>query len=739
MARILRVALPVPLYTCYDYLPPREAWPEQAGRGCRVRVPFGRGRRVGVVVAVTEHTEVPQHKLRPAQAWLDAEPLLDAPLMALLEWAARYYHHPLGEVLDAALPTLLRQGEPAQWRLREHWWVTEQGRNTEPDALNRAPRQAQLLARLQALGERGLEASELAQMPGQARRAARALADRGLVVSAEQASPELLQGEGVETPPAPLDDQQAVLDHLQAAGEGFQPILLEGVTGSGKTEVYLRATEQALASGRQVLILVPEIGLTPQLLRRFRRRLAVPMAVFHSGLNDRERLDAWLAAREGRARVLIGTRSAVFAPLPEPGLILVDEEHDTSFKQQDGFRYSARDLAVMRARRLGVPVLLGTATPSLESLQNALAGRYAHLHLKHRAGGAAMPSFRVLDVRGRPLREGLSPALQTAMDAHLAADGQVLLFLNRRGFAPTLLCHECGWVAECQRCDARYTWHRRAGRLRCHHCDSEQPVPRACPECGSVDLRAVGQGTERVEQVLAELYPDVPVLRIDRDSTRRRGAMDALLAEAHQPGARILLGTQMLAKGHHFPDVTLVGVLDADHGLYGADFRALERMAQLLIQVAGRAGRAERPGEVLIQTHHPEHPLLHTLLGSGYDAFARAHLEERRGAGLPPFAAMALLRAEALQAGHARGFLQAAAEQARALAGGGMQAGVMVLGPVPAPMERRAGRYRAQLLLQAESRAALHRLLARWVPGLGALPTARQARWSLDVDPQDMF
>ncbi|ABI57836.1 primosomal protein N' [Alkalilimnicola ehrlichii MLHE-1] len=738
MARILRVALPVPLYTCYDYLPPPGPAPAGAGRGCRVRVPFGRGRRVGVVVGTGDHTGVPRHKLRRAQAWLDPAPLLDEPLLSLLEWAAGYYHHPLGEVLDAALPTLLRQGEPAEWRAREHWFITAQGRETDPSELKRAVRQAQLLARLQAAGERGLDAAELAEIPGQARRAARALADRGLAVSEQRANPELLEGEGCEPRPEPLPEQQAVLDRLQAAGDGFQPILLEGVTGSGKTEVYLRATEQALAAGRQVLLLVPEIGLTPQLLHRFRRRLAVPMAVFHSGLNDRERLDAWLAAREGRARVVIGTRSAVFAPLPEPGLILVDEEHDTSFKQQDGFRYSARDLAVMRARRLGVPVLLGTATPSLESLQNALSGRYAHLHLRHRAGGAAMPSFRVLDVRGRPLREGLSPALQEAMATHLAADGQVLLFLNRRGFAPTLLCHECGWVAECRRCDARYTWHRRAGRLRCHHCGDERPVPRACPDCGSVDLRAVGQGTERVERALAELYPQVPVLRIDRDSTRRRGALDALLAEAGRPGPRILLGTQMLAKGHHFPDVTLVGVLDADHGLYGADFRALERMAQLLIQVAGRAGRAERPGEVLIQTHHPEHPLLHTLLGQGYDAFARAHLEERRAAGLPPFAAMALLRAEAVQAGQARGFLQAAAERARALTGS-EAGGVMVLGPVPAPMERRAGRYRAQLLLQAGRRAALHRLLERWVPGLSELPAARQARWSLDVDPQDMF
>jgi primosomal protein N' (replication factor Y) len=485
-----------------------------------------------------------------------------------------------------------------------------------------------------------------------------------------------------------------------------------------------------------VLVLVPEIGLTPQLVDRFARRLPAAIAVLHSGLSDSERLGAWLAARDGEAAVVSGTRSALFTPLARPGLIIVDEEHDASFKQQDGFRYSARDLAVVRASRLGVPVVLGSATPSLESLHNAGQGRYRHLRLNRRAGGASMPRFQLLDVRGKPMQDGVSTPLVRRIQSHLDQGGQALLFLNRRGFAPTLLCHECGWMAECRRCDARLTFHQGRGRLRCHHCDYERPVDRYCPDCGSPDLRPLGLGTERVEAALMEAFPGEGIVRIDRDSTRAKGAFEERMTAARRGEARILLGTQMLAKGHHLPAVTLVGILDADQGLFGADFRAPERLAQLVVQVAGRAGRADRPGEVVIQTHHPEHPLLQVLVHEGYDRFAQDALAERQMASLPPFHHHALLRAEAVSATEPTAFLQAARASAESL---GVSGGVQLLGPIPAPMERRAGRYRAQLLLQAPERRPLHSLLRAWVPGLAALREARKVRWSVDVDPVEML
>jgi primosomal protein N' (replication factor Y) len=425
----------------------------------------------------------------------------------------------------------------------------------------------------------------------------------------------------------------------------------------------------------------------------------------------------------------------VFTPLPKLSLILVDEEHDPSFKQQDGFRYSGRDAAVVRAQRHGIPIVLGTATPSLESLHNTLQGRYGHLSLPERAGTAVHPAIHLLDVRRQQMEEGISEPLQKGMHKHLDAGGQVLLFLNRRGYAPTLLCHDCGWVSHCQRCDAHMTYYARSGRIRCHHCGAERPVPPQCPDCGSLDLRPVGQGTERIEQALKRLFPGIGVVRIDRDSTRRKGAMDALLAEVHSGEGRILIGTQMLAKGHHFPNVTLVGILDADQGLFSVDFRAGERMAQLIVQVAGRAGRADKPGTVVIQTHVPDHPLLRLLVEQDYAHFARAALKEREEAQLPPYSHLALLRAEAVDKQAPLAFLEEAKQEAERLP----HEGIWLLGPVPAPMERRAGRSRAQLLLQAESRQALHRLLNQWAPALEGIKSGRKARWSLDVDPGELF
>jgi primosomal protein N' (replication factor Y) len=735
---ILRIAVSSPLYRTFDYLPPPDCDLTTLRPGVRVRVPFGRRQTVGFLIETGTESELDPALLRPALAVLDREPILPADVLALTQWAQRYYHHPPGEVYATALPALLRQGEPATVpQPPPVWRITAAGLTAlaQSVVLRRAPAQRRLLDCL-AQCPAGLDAETLRPVVRASAETLRALRARGWVAADTANAPPRTEAPSVVpvAPPAPSAAQADAVAAVSAELDRFQVFLLEGVTGSGKTEVYLRLIEAVLARGRQALVLAPEIGLTPQLLARFRERLPGPLAVLHSGLSDRERLNAWLLAREGTAKVVVGTRSAVFAPLRAPGLLIVDEEHDASFKQQDGLRYHARDLAVIRGQQLGVPVVLGSATPALESVQNAGGGRYRLLSLPERVGGGTEPPILILDVRRQPMIEGLSQPLLERMRAHLDRDEQVLLFLNRRGFAPILLCHECGWLSQCRHCDARMTLHLRQRRLTCHHCGDSRPVDIVCPVCGSVDLRPVGHGTERLETALRPVFPGIGIARIDRDSTRRRGSLETLLADIHNGQRRILIGTQMLAKGHHFPEVTLVGIVDADQGLYGVDFRSSERMAQLILQVAGRAGRAEKPGIVVIQTHHPDHPLLRVLVAEGYPAFAAAALAERREALLPPFAHQALLRAEAADPERAAAFLNAARALAEPIADG-----LELLGPAPAPMERRAGRYRAHLLVQATRRHALHCFLDRWAVLLWAERGDRQVRWSLDVDPMELY
>lgn len=737
MPLILRLALPSPLRRLFDYLPPKGAVEEQLRPGVRLRVPFGRREVIGVLIEVAQETEVPPDKLRKALQLLDERPSLPSALFELCQWSAQYYQHSLGDTLSWALPALLRQGEPAERRL-QRFWIAQPDARPEDPRLARAPRQREALKTLRQHPHGVLH--ELLGQLGLVKDSLDLLQAKGLVkVETRYHQPHRHQGAWLAQAELPLNGEQRLAYEAVRAGSGFHCYLLEGVTGSGKTEVYLQLIRATLEAGRQALLLIPEINLGPQTLGRFEQRFNARIALLHSALTDRERMDIWLAARDGELDIVVGTRSALFTPLKHPGLIIVDEEHDASYKQQEGLRYHARDLAVVRARFENLPVVLGSATPSLESLHNAEQGRYAHLRLSLRAGGAQPPRFERLDVRSRPLDSGLSQPLLKAMGATLERGQQVLVFLNRRGFAPTLLCHDCGWLAQCPRCDARMTYHRGSGELRCHHCDQRQTPPRHCPSCGKLDLRPVGAGTERAEERLQLLFPDVPVLRIDRDTTARKDALGKLLRTIHSGAPCILVGTQMLAKGHHFPKVTLVAVLDADSGLFSADFRASERMAQQIVQVAGRAGRAEEPGQVLIQTHLADHPLMVQLAEEGYPAFARQALQERRAAGLPPFAYLALLRADAHRQDQVENFLEAAYHVAEGLAVNLALPQVELLGPVPAPMERRAGRHRAQLLLQSSSRAPLHRLLGIWVVQLESLPEARQVRWSLDVDPIDLF
>lgn len=734
-AGILNVALPSPLRRLFDYLP--SATPPACGwqPGLRVRVPFGRREVVGVIVEQAATSALPLTQLRRVSEVLDEAPL-PADWLWLCHFAARYYQHGLGDTLHHALPARLRQGHPIAGRTQRLWHANA---GVDEASLARAPRQAALFELLRQ-HPHGLAARAISAH-GFPRDALLGLEKKGLARFEEVtlAAPALQGGNLLATPALPLNREQAVvLAALHEGLERFHPCLLEGVTGSGKTEVYLQLIEAVAAKGRQSLVLVPEIGLTPQTLARFRSRFKVPVLALHSGLSDAERLDVWEAAADGRALIIIGTRSAIFTPLANPGAIIVDEEHDGSYKQQDNLRYHARDLAVARAHHHQIPLLLGSATPSLESLHQALSGSYRHLRLTQRASVHPPAKLELIDLRHQPTQGGLLPITLRTIKATLAAGKQVLVFINRRGFAPTLACHACGWTADCLQCDARMTLHRQPSLLACHHCDSRRALPDACPECGSADLRALGAGTERTEETLQSLFPKTPIYRIDRDSTRRKNSFEQMLKEIHRGEASLLVGTQMLAKGHHLPHVTLVVVINADGGLYAADFRALEHSAQLLEQVAGRAGRAADPGRVLVQTLHPDDPHLGLLAERGYGALARSLLDERRQAKLPPFCFMALLRVESPREEAATALIQEAAAALREWLASPQSADCFCLGPVPAPMERRQNRYHLHLMLTAERRSQLH-AAANWlVQWLDAHREARKVRWSIDIDPQTL-
>jgi primosomal protein N' (replication factor Y) len=724
----LRVAVPVPVADGFDYR--WEGPGPPPAPGSRVRVPLGNRERVGIVIEAAGPSSVDDASLKRVTEVLDAEPLFDDELLQSLGWAARYYHHPIGDVLLKALPDLLRRGRAASVEPEAAWRLADAARAVDiEDLTSRAPRQAEVLALFAAtpvLDDKALRRTGISSAT------IRRLALKGWIqpsdpldaVTSATSAP-------AETPPALTDEQRAAVESVRA-GSGFRAALLFGVTGSGKTEVFLRLIAEALSLGRQCLLLVPEIGLTPQLIRRLSARFGDELAVLHSGLTAARRLAAWRLARSGEARLIVGTRSAAFAPLPRAGLIVVDEEHDPSYKQQSGFRYSGRDLAIMRAKTLDVPIVLASATPSLESFRNAVEGRYRLVTLPRRIGSGGEPALRIIDLNQHAARHGLSTPLLAAMEHHLGRGNQVLLFINRRGFAPVLFCPGCEAASECDRCDARLTVHARAGQMRCHHCGRTETLRWACPVCGAERI-AVGAGTERVTTELAALYPDLPFARLDRDAVAGRDALGRALADIESGRARIIVGTQLLTKGHDFPAVTLVAVLNADQGLFGADFRSEERLAQTIVQVAGRAGRREERGEVLIQTHYPRHPLLRQLLERDYAAFAEHALAERRATGWPPFSHLALFRAEAADRDRVFAFLGRLKRQC-----GPDVPGLRVLGPTPDWMERREGRYRAQLLLQSSTRSALHALAGALIEALTGWPEARRVRWSIDVDPAEL-
>jgi primosomal protein N' (replication factor Y) len=730
---VLRLAIPSPLRRLFDYLPPVGASAADIAAlqpGVRLRVPFGNREMTGYLLEVRESSDLPSHSLKPALAILDKEPLLAGPIFDLCHWAAAYYHHPPGEVYGAAFPKRLREGREPQSLGERRWRLTDRGKGLAPDALQRSPRQAQAI---EILREHPLVRMADFKVAGVNSTVLRSLKDKELVEECEIAV-QATTAKVRETLQA-NDEQALVITDVKAAGGSFSCHLLEGVTGSGKTEVYLQLIADCLSQGQQALVLIPEIGLTPQTVARFEARFDATLAVLHSGLSDAARYKAWEQARTGIAHIVIGTRSAIFTPLPNLGLLIVDEEHDGSYKQQDGFRYSARDVAIKRAQLQRCPVLLGSATPSLESIHNVQLGRYQHHRLDQRAGGSKLPTITVQDVRKKPLQAGLSAALETAIEERLQVGEQVLLFLNRRGYAPSLQCHDCGWLAECSACDARLTVHRRRRLLRCHHCGAGKGLPQQCPNCHSPALMAAGLGTEQTDDFLRRRFPGWPIYRVDSDSMQGRDAMAELVDEINRGEPCVLLGTQMLTKGHHFPRVSLVAVIDTDAMLFSADFRGEERMAQLLTQVAGRAGRAQIQGTVLLQTHYPDHPSVQALLHSNYASHARNLLLQRQASGMPPAGQLLVLRTDCPDARFGEDFLQ----QLRNNTQHTLPAGAQLIGPLPSPMQRRAGRYRCQLLLTAPSRPAAQACAALLVAAAQTLPIKHGLNWSIDIDPQDIF
>lgn len=735
--RLIRVALNVPLHRYFDYLLPDEL---NVCKGSRVVVPFGRQTKIGIVVDFPQTSDVPIDKLKPIKSVLDLDTLFDDEMWKLLTWAARYYHAPIGEVLSSALPVKLRNGDSTERSQPDYFMVTEQGRKSLIIGENKkAKKQVELLTEL-------AECAKYFEKPTACSPSAwKGLVEKGYIEKIDVPFvPQSWQQSLGELPLVnvqnrlTLNKQQTLVVSRLNVQNDFTAFLLNGVTGSGKTEVYLQFIETILKRNQQVLVLVPEIGLTPQTVRRFKARFNVEIDVLHSNMNETERLNAWLRAKNGESAIVIGTRSALFTQFKALGAIILDEEHDGSFKQQEGWRYHARDLAVVRAKNANIPIVLGSATPSLESLQNVQNGKFIELELTSRAGNAQIAHQHIIDLKTQRITSGLSERLFSMMKHHLEQGNQVMLFLNRRGFAPVLLCHECGWICECEACNKPFTYHQKQRVLRCHHCATQKVIPRQCGHCGSTNLITTGVGTEQLEQVLNEQFPTYQITRIDRDSTSRKGTLENHLATIREGKSQILIGTQMLAKGHHFPNVTLVAIVNVDSALFSTDFRAEEKLAQLYLQVAGRAGRAEKKGEVVLQTHYPDHPLLKILLEQGYREFAKEALKIRKIMALPPFSSQVLFKATGKNNEQTLKLLEQLAGYFQQTIQQQNWQGFQLIPPFSAPMAKKAGFYRWLLLIQHPTRNALQQLLDWFDQEKESLDIPTNIRLSLDIDPQEI-
>jgi primosomal protein N' (replication factor Y) (superfamily II helicase) len=720
--RTIKVAIPVHVNGLFDYLPGVEI----PSIGSRVLVPFGRRSLVGIVIDNNSQSNLQRSKLKEIVACMDKSPILTGKDVDCVVWASSYYHEPIGLVAATFVPSLLRQADSAGKVEVKHYAL-----NKDASCKGLSKKQQELYKLLankkQAISYWDILSSGFRDKTVSALVAANIIEPVVNTACCDLSSKIL---------PSKVDlnlEQRAAVENILESNN-YSTFLLEGITGSGKTQVYLETIAAAIAAGGQALVLLPEIGLTPQTLRRFQDKFDLKIAVIHSRLTEIERLSAWMQAYTGEARLVIGTRSAVFTPMPDLKIIVVDEEHDLSFKQQSGFRYSARDIAVVRAKTLDIKIILGSATPALESYNNVAVGRYKSLQLTHRAGGANLPDISLIDMRGKKLKYGLSENLIKAIERHIKNECQVLLFLNRRGYSPVLFCHNCGWSAECKRCDSNYTYYKDKNSLSCHRCNSRRSAPSQCGKCNSDSLCDVGVGTEKLEAGLKEIFPEVQITRVDRDVVSASNPLEVVLDDAYQGKSQILVGTQMLAKGHHLPKLTLVAVIDADGALYSSDFRATEKLMQTVVQVAGRSGREDIKGEVMIQTHLPDNRFLQSALHEGYSKYVTLALAERAQASLPPYASLALLNAEAMDAGLPIDFLAMVREKASAY----ISPGIAVLGPMAAALPKKSGKYRAHLLLHGMSKVALQQFLRQLLGEIASMKYSSKVRWHLDVDPQEM-
>ncbi len=738
---ILRIAIPIPMYQIFEYLPPPGL--QLIKPGVRVKVPFGHRTMIGILISQVEESEIASEKLKPTYEILDESPVLDQHQLKLGHWAAEYYFYPLGETLHQMLPGLLRKGGSTSIMSNtQTWQLTEVGRCTDKSTLKRSERQQNAWSILKA-HPNGLHQRTLIGL-GIDTKALSALKKKGLAQNIVQEVPNNIDNmmsleknsQLIIEPELTLNAEQSKVFNAISMTNHFKTHVIYGITGSGKTEVYLQLIAKYLMQGKQALVLVPEISLTPQTIKRFESRFNCPIFNLNSRVAQKTKAINWLNTREVSPCILIGTRSSVWAPLTKLGIIIIDEEHDISFKQQEGFLYSARDLAIFRAKMLDIPIVLGSATPSIETWENLRKSRYRLHQLTHRAGGSNKPSIHLEDLRKEKCKFGLSESLVKRISNQLNKGEQVLLFLNRRGYAPTLYCNDCGWIAHCERCDAKLTFHKKSKHLKCHYCDYQTGIPLSCIKCNSLDISTQGQGTEKLEGHLESLFPEIPVIRIDRDTTKSKSAIDDYVALIMKGKPCILIGTQMVAKGHHFPNVTLVAIVNIDIGLFSSDFRSSERTCQLLTQVSGRAGRSTKQGQVWIQTRHPNHPLLRLWMTNDYPAVADFLLEERELAQLPPCSFMILIRAESVKKSLCDEFLRTVSQKLFALK---QASDLTLLGPATAPMERKANRFRMQLLLQSANRAQLHQVLNTALDEINTIPAAKSVRWSIDVDPQNLI
>ena len=728
---LVEVLVPIPLMEKFSYLPPKNNT-SSLKQGSRVLIPFGRRTLVGVIWGFVKKDPFDKRKYKYIKDVLDESPLLDANSISLAEWSSRYYHYPLGEIITYFFPPSIRKGKDAKFRESKYLELTSKGSFLQATDLSRAPSQQKLIELLKEKTEISLKS---AQAFGISAAVINGLIEKGFIArfSRELSPYKKFENNNLLSSKELNPEQSEAVNAINGAQNKNITFLLDGITGSGKTEVYLQAIQEVIRQGRQALILIPEIGLAPQAEERFREYFGDRVMSFHSAKNDREKVDAWLGASRGLVDIIIGTRSSVFLPMKNLGIIVVDEEHDLSFKQMDKFRYSARDMALYRAKLEKVPVVLASATPSLETLKNAEEDKYKVLKLSKRATGASLPSFQAVDLRGKELFEGLSKELLEASQTELAQGNQVLIFLNRRGYAPSMICKVCGWISNCERCDALMTVHKNPLKLHCHHCEAQKPYPNKCQSCDSNDFLTYGFGTEKIEEFLQNYFPNIKTLRIDSDSTRKKERLNEYFSEIREGKPMILLGTQLLAKGHHFPDVTLVGIIDADSGLFSADFRGSERVAQLMTQVSGRAGRDKKPGRVILQSYCPDHPQIEEIITGSYDKFAKKLLGERKSLKIPPFSFQAKIFAESPKSLISRDFILNLLNQSKI--DEKIRMNVRVIGPLPSVMEKKSGVYRWELSIFSKSRSNLHKYLDVMQSRLYDPKLSKQVRWSIDVDP----